>query len=61
MMSPWKCLLCDTHVSAQDIVTGSHLRVMHPDYGEDGPAMYWPDGGVVFLDDSVEDEFLDPQ
>lgn len=59
-MSPWKCLLCDTRIPAQDIVTGNHLRVMHPDYDEGTPD-HWPDGGIVFLDDTIEEEFLDPQ
>lgn len=55
-MNPWHCNLCDESVPAQDIVTGSHLRVMHPDIDEREPET-WPDGELVFFDETVDEEF----
>jgi hypothetical protein len=41
-MSPWACLLCDERVDVEDIVSGDHMRLFHPD---DDPAPdYWQDG-----------------
>lgn len=53
-MTPWKCLLCCEMVDPADVLSGRHLRIMHPD---EEPPERWPDGEVVIWDDP--DDFDD--
>jgi hypothetical protein len=54
-VNPWFCTLCDEFVEPEDILTGNHYRVMHPD--TDAEATVWPDSDLVVFDDTVDEEF----
>lgn len=54
-MSPWRCVLCHENVPAEEIVSGQHMRLFHPD--EELPER-WPDGELVVFDSTVEEEFM---
>lgn len=48
------CHLCppdDDQIDAEDAL--DHIRVMHPEVWEDGPAR-WPDGSLVVVDCAPE-------
>jgi hypothetical protein len=52
-MPGWKCHLCQDDVPAADIVSGHHVRLLHPDYDEAGHRPErWPDGELVIWDEA---------
>ncbi len=51
---PWKCTLCTELVDTEDIISGQHMQLFHPDY--DTAPERWPDGTVITWDDPAEEE-----
>lgn len=48
-----RCEVCPDRPVVEDSKALDHLRVIHPDLYGDGP-LYWPDGGVVVIDQTGE-------
>jgi hypothetical protein len=51
-MEDWDCRICNEKIPAEEIVSGNHLRLMHPEHDFMGT---WPDGSVLYWEDPDED------